>query len=197
MLDPAARDALRATLIDARRRSSPERRRVANAALVDRLAHGVGAVAGEVLALYWPIRGEPSLEPLPQRWVDAGASLALPVVDAPRTPLRFLAWRPGDPTVPGAWNIPRPAHEHAVRPTVILVPCVGFDERCWRLGYGGGFYDRTLAALAADGGPAPRTVGVAWDEARLDAFEPLPTDRPLDAVVTPSSTFRRSAPSGR
>ena len=151
----------------------------------------VGEVRGEVLALYWPIRGEPDLGPLPERWTRDGATLALPVVDAPRTPLRFLAWRPGDPTVPGVWGIPRPAADRAVRPTVVVVPCVGFDAACWRLGYGGGFYDRTLEALAA-AGPAPRTIGVAWDEARLEGFEPLPTDRPLDAVVTPSATLLRT-----
>jgi 5-formyltetrahydrofolate cyclo-ligase len=194
---PAARGALRTALLQARRRLSPERRRTANAALVERLAALLGDVAGESIALYWPVRDEPALEPLPSRWSAAGARLALPVVVAPSTPLRFVAWRPGDPMVEGAYRIPRPAADAPLRPTVVIVPCVGFDARGWRLGYGGGFYDRTLEALSADGAPAPRAIGVAWDEGRLDAFEPLPTDRPLAAIVTPSSTLRPGASSGR
>ncbi|MEI7446824.1 MAG: 5-formyltetrahydrofolate cyclo-ligase [Burkholderiales bacterium] len=187
----AARAALRRGLIEARRRPTDPGRHAANEALVERLGTLLGDLAGEVVAIYWPIRGEPSLGALPERWSRAGARLALPVVDAPRTPLRFLEWSPGDPTVPGVWGIPRPAHERALRPTVLVLPCVGFTADGYRLGYGGGFYDRSLAVLDADGGPASRTVGVAWDEALLAAFEPLPTDRPLDAVVTPSSAFLR------
>lgn len=185
------REALRQALLQARRRPTDAGRRAANDALVARLDALLGDLAGEVVALYWPIRGEPSLEPLPERWSRAGARLALPVVDAPRTPMRFLEWAPGAPTVPGVWGIPRPAVEVALRPTVLVVPCVGFTADAHRLGYGGGFYDRSLAALDADGGPPPRTVGVAWDDALLEDFEPLPTDRPLDAVVTPSRAFRR------
>ena len=166
---------------------------MANEALVARLDALLGDVCGEAIALYWPIRGEPSLEPLPRRWAEAGARLALPVVDAPRTPLRFVEWRPGDPTVPGVWGIPRPAADCALRPTLLIVPCVGFSADCQRLGYGGGFYDRSLAALEADGLPAPRAIGVAWDEALLEGFEPLPTDRALDAVVTPTRAFPRRA----
>jgi 5-formyltetrahydrofolate cyclo-ligase len=166
---------------------------VANEALVARLEALFGDVSGEAIALYWPIRGEPSLEPLPQRWAEAGARLALPVVDARRMPLRFVEWRPGDPTVPGVWGIPRPAADRALRPTLLIVPCVGFSADCQRLGYGGGFYDRSLAALEADGLPAPRAIGVAWDEALLEGFEPLPTDRALDAVVTPTRAFQRPA----
>lgn len=194
-LRDAARDALRAALIDARRRLSPEARQAAGEALVARLEALLGEVGGESIAVYWPVRGEPALGELLQRWARAGARLALPVVVAPAAPLRFVAWQPGEPTVPGAWGIPRPASDEALRPSVLIVPCVGFDARGYRLGYGGGFYDRSLAALAADGGTPPRAIGVAWDDALLAGFEPLPTDLPLDAVVTPSAVFRgRAAP---
>lgn len=188
-----ARTALRQALIEARRRLSAPRRRAANEALVERLDALLGDVTGRSIALYWPIRGEPSLEPLPSLWTVRGARTALPVVDAPRTPLRFVAWRPGEPTVPGVWNIPRPAADVALRPDVVIVPCVGFTAGAHRLGYGGGFYDRSFAALDADGGVPPRAIGVAWDEALLEVFDPLPTDRPLDAVVTPSATYLRDA----
>jgi len=193
----AARDALRASLIDARRRLPASERHAAAEALAARLEALLGDVGGEAIAIYWPVRGEPALGELTQRWAQSGARLALPVVVAPATPLRFVAWQPGEPTVPGAWGIPRPAADDALRPTVLVVPCVGFDARCYRLGYGGGFYDRSLAALAADGGPPPRAIGVAWDDALLARFDPLPTDLPLDAVVTPSAVFRgRPAPGG-
>lgn len=192
--DPA-RTALRERLLDARRRLSAAERHAANAALVARLDALLGDVAGESIGVYWPVRGEPVLDPLPMRWADAGARLALPVVDAPGRPLRFVAWRPGEPTVPGVFGIPRPRADDALRPTLLIVPCVGFDARAFRLGYGGGYYDRTLAALQSDGGPTPRAIGVAWDEGWLDAFEPLATDLPLDAVVTPTRSMPRPAPS--
>lgn len=197
-LAPAARDALRKALMDARRQQSAMRRHAANDALVERLGALLGDVGGDVVAVYWPIRGEPTLAPLPERWLEAGARLALPVVDAPATPLRFVSWHPGAPTVPGLWGIPRPESDETLRPTLLIVPCVGFDVRCYRLGYGGGFYDRSLEALAADGfGPPPRAVGVAWDDALIEHFDPLPTDLPLDAVVTPSRVFLPDAPNGR
>ncbi|HYF57784.1 MAG TPA: 5-formyltetrahydrofolate cyclo-ligase [Burkholderiaceae bacterium] len=198
--DPSAdppRESLRRALIEARRRSTPQERRAASEDLAARLEAWLGDVAGESIAAYWPIRGEPDLGALFGRWAGAGARLALPVVDAPRTPLRFVAWHPGEPTVPGPHGIPRPPREDAVRPSVLVVPCVGFDARGYRLGYGGGFYDRTLAALAADGGAAPRAIGVAWDDALLETFDPLPTDVPLEAVVTPTRVLRPGDPGPR
>jgi len=198
--DPPGADAratLRARLLAARRQPSADGRRADNEALVRWLELWLGDPSSQVIALYWPVRGEPSLEPLPGRWARAGARLALPVVVARDAPLRFAPWAPGEPTVPGAFGIREPATTDSVRPTVLVLPCLGFDPRGWRLGYGGGFYDRSLAALAADGGPLPRVVGVAWDDARLERFDPLPTDRPLDAVVTPTRLFRPGEPSAR
>ena len=183
------RDALRKGLLEARRQVTEPQRRAANEALLARLADHVGNAARELIAIYWPVRNEPQLEPLAMQWVMQGARLALPVVDAAAQPLRFVSWRHGDPLVPGAYGIARPANDVAVRPTLIIVPCVGFDVRGYRLGYGGGFYDRTIAALQTGPGLPVRTVGVAWDEALLDDFTPLPTDLPLDAVVTPTAVF--------
>lgn len=191
----AARTALRKQLLDTRERLAENRAPTLQDALLARLWSCVGPVQGQVLALYWPIRGEVPLGSLPQRWVEAGARLALPVVDGPARPLRFVAWRPGDPMTPGAHGIPRPLADESLRPTVVLVPCLGFDARGYRLGYGGGYYDRTLAALQADGQPAPRTIGLAWDEARLDAFEPASTDIALQTVLTPLATY--GEPRGR
>lgn len=186
------RAALRRRLLSARGPTGTSAREAANAALIARLETLLGDVAGEAIALYWPVRGEPALGALPERWADRGAQLALPVVEAAGRPLRFVRWRPGDPTIAGAYGIPRPATDIALRPTLLLVPCVGFDGSGHRLGYGGGFYDRSFAQLDADGGRPPRGVGVAWDDGLLADFDPLPTDRPLDAVVTPSRTVLAS-----
>ena len=183
------RDALRKRLVEARRQMPEPQRRAANERLLDRLADHVGDTGCDLIAIYFPVRNEPQLEPLAMQWAAQGARLALPVVDATARPLRFVSWRHGDPMVPGAYGIARPAQDMTVRPTLIVIPCLGFDARGYRLGYGGGFYDRTIAALQADPSLPVRTVGVAWDEALVDDFEPLPTDLPLDAVITPSAVF--------
>jgi len=154
------------------------------------LAASDGTLAEQVIGLYWPVRGEPSLGDLPPCWHEAGARLALPVVDAAAQPLRFVSWVPGDPMQVGAYGIARPVSEHTVQPTLLIVPCLGFDARCYRLGYGGGFYDRTLAACRATSSVLPLAIGVAWDEAEVPTFDPLPTDLPMQAIVTPSRLIR-------
>jgi 5-formyltetrahydrofolate cyclo-ligase len=188
-----ARNALRRRLRESRQQVGEPQRAAANEALLARLADHAGDVARELIAIYWPIRNEPQLEPLASHWAGQGAGLALPVVDAVAQPLRFVRWRHGDPLVPGAYGIARPVHDETVRPTLIVIPCLGFDRRAYRLGYGGGFYDRTIAALQADTSLPIRTVGVAWDEALIDDFVPLPTDLPLDAVITPSAVVAAQA----
>ncbi len=130
------------------------------------------------LAVYWPIRGEPDLRECYGRWHAAGIALALPAVPRPAHALAFLRWRPGDPMAPGAHGVPVPRAGVPVRPDALVVPCVGFDARGYRLGYGGGYYDRTLQAL-----PVP-AIGVCHDDAELAGFVPGPHDRPLDAIVT-------------
>ena len=183
---PQARSQRRAALIAQRQARSASRSDTQISALFNHLRDAVGEVRGKTLGLYWPVRGEPPLGALPSQWQAQGAQLALPVVDGPGQALRFVQWRVDAPTVPGAYGILRPACDLAARPDLLLVPCLGFDVRGYRLGYGGGFYDRTLAALAAQAGGKPIALGVAWDEGLLDDFEPLPTDIALDAVVTPS-----------
>ncbi|MEI6548561.1 MAG: 5-formyltetrahydrofolate cyclo-ligase [Burkholderiales bacterium] len=172
---------------------SEPQRAAANKALLMRLADHVGDVARELIAIYSPIRHEPQIEPLARLWAGQGAGLALPVVDAEAQPLRFVRWRHGDPLMPGAYGIARPVQDETVRPTLLVIPCLGFDRRAYRLGYGGGFYDRTIAALLAESGRPIRTVGAAWDDALIDDFVPLPTDLPLDAVITPSAVVAARA----
>ena len=149
-------------------------------------------LAGQRIAVYWPIQGEPDLRTRWEGWAADGAELALPVVDAVAQPLRFVQWTPGAALRPGRYGIPEPSGPAMPDPDLLVVPCLGFDDRCYRLGYGGGYYDRTLAAWVACGRPRPRVVGVAWDQARLARLVPEPTDLPLDAVITPSGGFERA-----
>ena len=115
--------------------------------------------------------------------VQAGATvrkIGLPVVDKINKTLTFYAWYPGCPMQEDAYNIPKPKGTEIVVPTLLFVPCVGFGPGGYRLGYGGGFYDRTLAALQ----PKPVTVGLAYSHASVPNFEPEPHDVPLAAILT-------------
>lgn len=137
-------------------------------------------LARALIGFYWPIRGEIGLHPFIRRLVAKGAGAALPVVVEKGRPLAFWAWRPGDRLERGVWNIPIPAERCVVRPTALLVPLVGFDGQGYRLGYGGGYYDRTLAAMH----PKPLTIGIGYEIGRLETIHPQPHDVPLDAIVT-------------
>jgi 5-formyltetrahydrofolate cyclo-ligase len=106
--------------------------------------------------------------------------IGLPVVDKVHKTLTFYAWYPGCPMEEDAYNIPKPKNTEIVVPTLLFVPCVGFGPGGYRLGYGGGFYDRTLATLS----PKPVTVGLAYSNATVPSFEPEPHDVPLAAILT-------------
>lgn len=138
--------------------------------------------ADRCIAVYWPIRGEPDL----RLWYDSlserGAALALPVVEGRERPLVFHSWRPGDALKQGALKIPVPKREHIAEPDVILSPLVGFDESRHRLGNGGGYYDRTLAALRR----RPLTIGVGYSRCAIRSIYPQPFDVPMDVIVTES-----------
>ena len=111
-----------------------------------------------------------------------------------RQPLEFRAWRPGAPLERGVWNIPVPAERQVVRPTALLVPLVGFDGQGYRLGYGGGYYDRTLAGIS----PTPLAIGVGYEFQRLASIHPQAHDIALDAIVTEAGAqrFERHPPLG-
>jgi len=132
-----------------------------------------------LLAVYWPLDGEPDLHDTYALLAREGAALALPVVVQRHAPLAFAAWTPGEAMRTDPMGIAIPADMRTVaRPAALLVPCLGFDERGYRLGYGGGFYDRTLAPA-----PRPFTLGIAYACQQL-RFEVDRHDVPLDAVVT-------------
>jgi 5-formyltetrahydrofolate cyclo-ligase len=150
----------------------------------------IGDVAGRTISLYWPFRGEPDLRSwMESAWVR-GAVCALPVVAEKKAPLVFRAWRQGEPMERGIWNILVPASSAPqVVPDVVIAPLVGFDNACFRLGYGGGYFDRTLAAL----GRTPRVIGVGYDLQRIATIRPLVHDIPMDVIVTESGVAVRRA----
>ena len=139
------------------------------------------------LGVYWPFRAEFDPRPLIDWAVAAGRTVALPVVVDKKGPLEYRTWRPGEALVDGVWNIPVPEKREIVTPAIVLAPLVGFDRACYRLGYGGGYFDRTLAALA----PRPLAIGIGFAIQELETIHPQPFDVPMDLVVTETGTRRR------
>lgn len=162
-----------------------------------------------VIGAYWPIKGEFDPLPALYRWQEdavLGSSvraeelarskaqdgvnllagfeqqrrIGLPVVNKEHKTLIFYSWYPGCPMEADAYNIPKPKDTAIVVPTLLFVPCVGYGPGGYRLGYGGGFYDRTLASLQ----PKPFTVGLAYSNGLVPDFQPEPHDVPLDAILT-------------
>ena len=140
-----------------------------------------------VIGAYWPIKGE--FDPLPalHRWKEDGELLeepqrrriGLPVVDKEHKTLKFHAWYPGCPMEEDAYGIPKPKETEVIVPTLLFVPCVGYGPGGYRLGYGGGFYDRTLAAVQ----PHPYTVGLSFAHGFIEDLMPEPHDIALDAIL--------------
>lgn len=144
------------------------------------------------VAAFWPLPGEPDLRPLLEQWSANGIQVCLPCVTNPGQPLVFRAWTPETPMAAGAYGIAEPAEGPECLPEVILVPTLGYTDRADRLGYGGGYYDRTLAALEQAGRDCI-AIGIAWTECRLpDDYEAAPHDRRLDAVLTPDAWVPRA-----
>ena len=183
-----AREALRRRLLQARIAMAPALRRQRTERIVqqlrerfrERLRADLLPVRGKTVGLYWPVRGECDIRSLAEEVVALGGVPALPAVVAPAAPITYLRWRPGEAMDRDEEGVACPAGWDAVRPQILLVPCLGFDTAGFRLGYGGGYYDRTLAGWARP----PLVVGVAFGEARIEAFSPQPHDIPMDAIVT-------------
>lgn len=175
------RKAERARLIEQRLAIPRDARTALGERIAAHLEQAIGDPAGLTVSAYWPFRGEPDLRELLQRVNDGGGRAALPVVIARGQPLIFRVWAKGDPIERGVWNIPIPAADAAVVvPDVVIAPVVGFDPACYRLGYGGGFFDRTLAAMPRK----PRVFGVGHAQARIASIHPMAHDIAMDAVIT-------------
>lgn len=176
----AWRKARRAEIRERRLALSPAQRRDLQARVLGHVEAGFPELAGATVAFYWPFRGEVDVQPLLKRQAARGGRTALPVVVQRNAPVEFWAWQPGMRMEPGIWNIPVPAERRPAAPAVCLVPLVGFDAACYRLGNGGGYYDRTLATLA----PRPLTLGIGYELGRLETIHPQPHDIALDGIVT-------------
>lgn len=180
-LHPTQDKALLRRQLQAERLALPDRHRralhlqeVLRVWLVSRPETAIGA--------YWPIKGEFDALPALYRWSEGGPGrrIGLPVVERDTRRLCFHVWYPGCPMEDDAYGIPKPKGTEAFAPSLLLVPCVGWGPRGVRLGYGGGFYDRTLAALA----PRPHTAGLAYAHGHIPWLRAEPHDVPLDAVLT-------------
>lgn len=134
------------------------------------------------IGAYWPIKGEFDTLPALYRWAEADGQriIGLPVIQRDSKQLNFHAWWPGCPMEEDAYRIPKPKDTPSFEPQLLLVPCVGYGPRGYRLGYGGGFYDRTLAELR----PQPVTVGLAYSMGHVPWLQPEAHDVPLDVILT-------------
>lgn len=157
----------------------------------------IGLPRHEIVAAYWPLRDELDPRPAMLALGGLGHRLCLPVVVGPAQPLAFRAWTPGAPLQAAGFGTQVPTVEaEALTPSVLLVPLVAFDEEGYRLGYGGGFYDRTLARLRA-AGPV-LAIGVGYDAQRAGRLPREATDEPLDWIVTEAGAERfASRPPGQ
>jgi 5-formyltetrahydrofolate cyclo-ligase len=179
--------ALREALLRARGALTDQQRHAATVAIADGVLAWCERWQPASLGVYWPIRGEPDLRTLYDILARRGIALALPVADNDEQPLRFLKWTPGDITSLDRFGAATPLQRQVIAPAALLIPCVGFTLQRIRLGYGGGFYDRTLAQL-----PRPATLGVAYDCGET-AFIGGEHDIALDTILTES---RRLGPPG-
>lgn len=176
----AWRKARRAELRERRLALPPAERRALTEHVLAHVEAGFPELAGAPVGFYWPFRGEVDVLPLMKRHVAAGGRAALPVVVDHAGPVEWWEWTTGSRMVPGVWDIPVPAERSPLAPAVLLVPVLGFDWACYRLGNGGGYYDRTLAAME----PRPLAIGIGFELGRLESIRPQPHDIPLHAVVT-------------
>jgi 5-formyltetrahydrofolate cyclo-ligase len=165
----------------------PAERRLWGQEIEARLRRLLRERPGIILGVYWPFQAEFDPRLLIEWLVAAGSAVALPAVVDKKGPLEYRAWRPGEPLADGVWNIPIPERRRIVVPQAVLAPLVGFDRHCYRLGYGGGYFDRTLAALI----PRPWAIGVGFELSRLETIHPQDFDIPMDLVVTDAGVHRR------
>jgi 5-formyltetrahydrofolate cyclo-ligase len=138
------------------------------------------------IGLYWPFRGEYDPRTAARYFWESGAMLALPEVVDRHKPLSFREWWPDAPMKTGAYNIPVPQSTQRIEPDVLIIPMVGFDQKGYRLGYGSGYFDRTLAAYSV----CPLTIGVAFEMQRLENVHPQQHDIALQYVITEAGVFK-------
>ena len=150
------------------------------------LMQGFPQLQEMTIGIYWPFRGEYDPRLIARHFRQKGATLALPEVIGKEKPLCFREWLPDAPMKIGAHDIPVPSEARDVRVDAVIIPMVGFDQQGYRLGYGSGYFDRTLATYH----PQPLTIGVAFEIQRLENLYPQPHDIAMHYVVTEAGIFR-------
>ena len=183
------RSATRARLVATREALRPETLESHRLRMDRHLTQGFPQLSRGALAFCWPIRGEYDARHLARTLRERGALTALPVVVAPRTPLLFREWHPGVALAEGPLGIPYPVGSREVLPDHVLLPMNGWDEAGYRLGYGAGYFDRTLASLQRK----PLVIGVSYEIARMPTIHPQSWDIPMDWVVTERGVYRRES----
>ncbi len=192
MKSPNDKPALRRQLIAARRALDPAVKAQADARIGEKLSDWIDRHQVRVLGAYLPMPGEPDLSALYPQLLERGVTLAMPVVLEKHHPLAFVRWRPGDAIARDASGTPAPAARgDYLQPDAVLAPCIGFTDACLRLGFGGGYFDRTLAQS-----PRPRAVGIAYAFSKVE-FAAEPHDIPLDAIVTDEGCWPPEAAGGQ
>ncbi|MDX5362596.1 MAG: 5-formyltetrahydrofolate cyclo-ligase [Pseudazoarcus pumilus] len=182
----ARRRALRSAALSAREALTVTARSALTHRLQEHLSVLLKQLAPATLGFCWPFRAEPDLRHFMAAWLaeDAARCAALPVVLDREVPLVFRRWLPGMALQPDRHGIPHPPAGEEVIPDVVLVPLNAFDSQGFRLGYGGGYFDRTLAVLPV------LAVGVGFELGRVDSVLPQPHDRPMEWLVTEAGAFR-------
>ena len=180
----------RSRLIALRSALPAEDRALHTAAIVRQLDAMIAPQSSEIVSVYWPIRAEPDLRPWMRAACSRGLRVALPVALKVGEPLNFREWQPDSAMTRGLWKIPYPAEGAEVAPTTVLAPLVGYDAACYRLGYGGGFFDRTLAAMARK----PLVIGLGYPQLQLRTIFPQSHDVPMDCILTGSGPDLRRTP---
>jgi 5-formyltetrahydrofolate cyclo-ligase len=166
---------------------SPAARGAASRAIAEQVYAVLAERPGITVGAYWPFQGEFDPRPLIDRLIAEGWRAALPAVVDRKGPLEYRRWRPGEPLVAGIWDIPVPVKREIALLDAVLAPLVGFDRQCYRLGYGGGYFDRTLGALA----PRPLAIGVGFELSLIETIYPQGFDIPMDLIVTEATLRRR------
>ncbi|MBI4742705.1 MAG: 5-formyltetrahydrofolate cyclo-ligase [Betaproteobacteria bacterium] len=191
----AYRRSLRRTMLERRLAMSAERCALYSAALCRHLRASFPQLSAMRVAFCWPVRNEPDLTPLLEEWRaarTAGFAALLPVVIEENAPLAFRPWSPETRLVADRYGIPMPESGGFVTPEALLLPLNAFDAAFYRLGYGGGYFDRTLASLQTPAG-RPLAIGVGFELARVGSIRPEPHDFPLDAIITEAGVRFRGA----
>ncbi|MBA4143383.1 MAG: 5-formyltetrahydrofolate cyclo-ligase [Nitrosospira sp.] len=176
----------RAELIALRESIAEEEHRCWSSAITGLLEQGFPSLQKSVVGFCWPHRREYDPRPVMDFLRKRGATLALPEVVNKCEPLRFRKWWPEAPMTIGTYEIPIPDNTDPVTVGAVIIPMIGFDDLGFRLGYGSGYFDRTLAVLS----PRPVAIGVAFEILRLNNVHPQPHDIPMDFIVTEGGIYR-------